>query len=169
MSNWTNKRPKLKFQKQRFDYISESLSILALLILILIPIYHYNSSPDSIPSHFDLFGDPDDYARRGIVWLLPILGIILYTVLFFIQKIPHQFNYIVEITEENAERQYRLSIRLLQILKLIITSVLAFVMYASIMTAYGKWSGLGSYFMPVFMVVIFGSMVIYLVISSRTK
>lgn len=162
-------QPKLKLNQQRSDLIVEVVAGIALLILIGIPIYYFSVVPDNVPSHFNLFGQADSYKQKGIIWLLPILGTILYLALTVLQRIPHHFNYIIEITEANAERQYRLSIRLLQILKTIVTAVMAFVLYASIQTAFGNWNGLGNYFIPVFMVLIFAVIIVFLLKSYRIK
>ena len=80
----------------------------------------------------------------------------MFIMFYFIKKIPHTFNYGVKITEENAEAQYRIALRLMHSLNAIIMISFAYINYSTIQIALAKATGLGSAFTPVFLLGIFG-------------
>jgi hypothetical protein len=62
---------------------------------------------------------------------------------------PAVLNYVVDITPENAERQYRLATRMLRFLKLSIALIFAVVILFTYLTTKGQMNGLGAWFLPV--------------------
>jgi uncharacterized membrane protein len=70
--------------------------------------WHYHQTlPETIPIHFNFAGEADGYGEKGHIFALPAIATIVAIVLALLSKIPHQFNYLVAITEANAEKQYR--------------------------------------------------------------
>ena len=160
-------RPKIKIENEPIDWIVQSIGIIGIILLIGLPIFHYSSLPDIIPRHYGFNGKPDGFSGKGIIWTLPAIGLVMYAGMAILTKFPHIFNYLIEITSENAERQYKIATKLLRFLNTIIVCVFCYITYATIQTALGKQSGLGSYFTPIFMVLIFGSIGIYLYKSIK--
>jgi len=148
-------RPRIRIETTAFDLFLEGLSLLALLILVGLPLLywaqHWAQLPDSVPTHFDAAGRPDSYGSKGSLLALPFLGIALYVVLSFIQQVPHTFNYPVKITPDNAEPLFRHAVRMIRLLKVIITLGFAFILYRVIHTVLGQAEGLGAWFLPVFL------------------
>ncbi|WP_370450927.1 DUF1648 domain-containing protein [Olivibacter sp. XZL3] len=60
-----------------------------------------------VPTHFDVAGNPDDFGGKGALTALPIYATILYLFLTLLSYFPQYFNYLEEITVDNAEFQYR--------------------------------------------------------------
>lgn len=59
-----------------------------LIIFLLISWYFYGILPDTIPSHFDMNGLPDDYSAKSTVIILGIgISVILYFALTFLPMI----------------------------------------------------------------------------------
>ena len=160
-------RPKIKIENEPIDWIVQSIGIIGIILLIGLPIFHYSSLPDIIPRHYGFNGKPDGFSGKGIIWTLPAIGLVMYVGMAILNKFPHIFNYLIEITSENAERQYKIATKLLRFLNTIIVCVFCYITYATIQTALGKQSGLGSYFTPIFMVLIFGTIGIYLYKSIK--
>lgn len=152
------KRPKLSIPQAPIDRQLDLLAIVGMILLLLLPFYFYGDLPDRIPIHYDLNGVPDGYGHKTFIWLLPGLGGLLFWGLWQLKKYPHTFNYPQPITEQNAERLYRLSVRMLRSLNAIITGVFAYITYATIQTALGNQNGLGPSFMPIFLVLLFGTL-----------
>ena len=124
-----NNRPKVEISWEPIDLISELINLLLLLSMWGFVIYHYQSLPDTIPVHFNAAGEADDYGGKMTIIILPAIATLTYLLIFFLGKYPHLHNYMVNITEENAERNYRLSTRLLRYVNmfcLIIIGVLVF-------------------------------------------
>lgn len=156
-------RPIIKLEWTAWDKILEGLGFLALVLLLVLPVYFYPELPDRIPKHYDAAGQVTAYGGKGMLWIVPILGLITYATLFFINKVPHIYNYLIEITPKNAERQYRMATRMIRTLNVIIVSTFLYSFYGTIQNALGNQVGLGKGFMPFFLIALFGTIVVYLV------
>ncbi len=156
-------RPKIKIELDLIDKIIEGIGILGILLLIGLPIIYYGDLPDTIPRHFGLNGEPDGFSGKGIIWTLPILGSIMYIGMVILNKHPHIFNYPKKITEENAERLYRITTKLIRFLNTAIVCIFSYMTYATIRTALGKQGGMGNYFILVFLILIIGILGYFLI------
>jgi hypothetical protein len=80
-----------------------------------------------------------------VILLFPILGSVLYLLLTIINFFPHAFNYLKEITEDNALNQYTLATKMIRVLKLsilLIFSTLTVIIHLSAtyqIKAMGYW------------------------------
>ena len=130
-----------------FDYAMEIIAVGSILTMITASLYTYGSLPEQIPTHFGPNGLPDRFGSKTHVFLLPILGTVLYGFMTFITRRPHQFNYLVKITTENAERQYTMATRMLRFMKVFVTLLFAFLTIRTIQIALGDTAGLGNWFL----------------------
>lgn len=151
-------RPKIKIELDLFDKLIAGTGILGALLLIGLPFFYYGDLPNIIPRHYALSGEADGFSGKGVIWILPLVGLIMYTGMAVLNKHPHILNYPKEITEENAERLYRLATKMIRFLNTEIVCIFSYMTYATIQTALGKQSGLGNYFIPIFIVLIFGTL-----------
>ncbi len=139
-----------------FDKTIEVIGFIGLLLLIGIPIIYYGKLPENIPTHFDLNGQADGFGSRGMIWILPAIGVLTYIGLFFLNKYPHVFNYPQKVTPENAERLYRIATKMTRILNTLIVCFSAYITYSIIQTALGNQEGLGVGYAITFVVLIMG-------------
>ena len=146
------KRPKLKIEIETIDKIYNTLSIVGLLLLLSIPAYYYGNLPDQIPIHFGADGKADGFGSKNTIWMMPGLGFLMFTGLWSLAKVPHVYNYPVEITEENAAIQYQKGARLIRVLNALIMLVFAYITYKMTRSATGAVADLPHYFTPLFMV-----------------
>ncbi len=163
------KQPKIIIKKDNTDKAIEGIGLAALFILVFLPLYYFNELPDEIPRHFDHKGDPTAFSSKNIIWLFPTIGALTYLALALLTRIPHLYNYPKLITAENAKRQYKGATRLIRILNTVIVSIFAYIQYVIIQTALGDTSGLGAWFLPVFLLVVFAPIVWFMVKSFRSK
>jgi uncharacterized membrane protein len=113
---------------------------------------HYSALPETIPSHFNSFGTPDGYGSKTSIIALPLIGVVLFFLLSFINKLPRKFiNYPYKITLENEERQHKNTIMMLAFLRTLLTLMFSYLTYYSIQTGLGKAEGLGSHFTLIFL------------------
>ncbi|MGY6742005.1 MAG: DUF1648 domain-containing protein [Cecembia sp.] len=162
-------RPIIKLQWSAMDKIMEGLGFLALVLLLVLPIYFYPELPDRIPRHYNVSGQVTAYWGKGMIWMMPIMGLITYAGLFFLNKVPHVFNYPTAITPENAEKQYRGATRMMRTLNLTIVFIFLYLTYSTIQTSLGVQEGLSEFFIGLAMGLLTGVIVIYLVWSLKTK
>lgn len=151
------KRPKLKIELEPIDKVMEFFGFLGLLILIILPIYFFDKLPETIPIHYGAKGMPDGFGGKEAIWLVPIIGLIIYFGLIWINKYPHAFNYTQKVTKENARRLYTNSTRMIRILNAIITGIFAYITYSTIQTALGNQNGLGNWFLLIFLILTLGT------------
>ncbi len=159
-------RPNLKIQLDRFDYFFETITIIGLISLIIIPFIFYDRLPETMPKHFDLHGNPDAYGSKGMVWFLPTLGIILYAGLSLLCKYPHTFNYPTKVTNENAGNIYKKGIIIIRLVKLTVISLFIFLNFKLIEIGLGQLDKLSVIFLPIILIIFFG-MTVFAIIWMR--
>lgn len=152
----------MKIELESIDKIIEWLGVLGLLILIGLPLYYFNELPETIPRHFGADGKPDAFSGKGIIWTLPVIGLAMYTGLFWLNKYPHIFNYPQQVSQENAKRLYTVGKRMIRTLNTLITCLFAYITYSTIQVALGNQSGLGTWFLPVFLILTLGTTAYFL-------
>jgi uncharacterized membrane protein len=162
-------RPKVKLKRTTIDWIIEVAGFSFLVVLIALPLIWYNKLPETIPVHFNAAGEPDGYGGRATLWILPVTGFFMWLLLTVIEAFPQIYNFPVKITPENIVTQYRMATRLIRILKAVILIIFSFISFQTIKTATGGASGLGKAFLPVFLLITFGVIIIYLVRSMNNS
>jgi uncharacterized membrane protein len=162
-------RPKIKITLTFTDWIIEFVAFLFFIIMIGLPLIYSGKLPERIPVHFNFAGVPDGYGTVVTLWILPVTGAIMYLGMTILQAYPHIYNYPVEITSENILIQYKLAVRLIRILKTLILVIFSFISYKTIKTALGNSAGLGKAFLPVFLLLTFGIIIIYFVRSLNNR
>lgn len=140
-------RPKIQVSFQTVDIAIELASIALLLLMWLHAITEYSNLPETITTHFNGSGKADDYSSKAFIWLLPIIGTLLFAGLFILNRFPHLHNYTVNITDKNALQQYRFSTRLLRIVNFLCALLMAYISYHIISGAADESSSLGSGFL----------------------
>ncbi len=107
-------------------------------------------------------------SKQSLIYLAAT-GVVLYLLMFILSRYPHLYNYIWPITEANAETQYRMASTFMIVMANIIIWLFAYMSWQTIQTALGHAEGLGSWFLVAFMVLTFGSVVVYLLVASRAR
>lgn len=149
------KRPRIKIPLTKLDIYLEFMTGLILVIYFVILDLSWFKLPNIIPSHFNFAGEIDAYGGKSALLILLFIVLALYVLLSIISKFPHVYNYPVEITEENAEKQYRNAIRLMRVMKFVIVVIFTYIQYAIVRSAINQKSELGIWFLPVFLIVMF--------------
>ena len=162
-------QPKIKIKLNIMDVIIEVIGFLAILCLILLPLYHYESIPEEIPRHYGLDGKPDAYDSKNVLYTLPAIGVIMYIALSILNRFPHLFNYAVSITKENAKAQYKNASKLIRYLNTFLAIVFLYITHSAIQTAYGNKDGLGEFFIFIFLFVITEGIIFFLLRSFERR
>jgi len=163
------KRPKLKVELENLDKVYNAISIVGLLLLVGIPAYYYGSLPDEIPVHFGADGEADGFGSKQSIWMMPGIGVLMFGGLWALSKVPHVYNYPVEITEENAAAQYQAGARLIRVLNALIMIVFAYITYKMTRSATGQFEDLPSYFTPLLIVTMTIIIGVYIFQSATSK
>lgn len=145
-------------------FLGASLILGTFLYLAL----HYPNLPPEIPRHYNLQGEPDAWAHKGIIWILPVLSLFLFVGLMLLARYPQLFNYAVEIHDNNRTHQYRLAQSLVALIALITTLIFAYLSYGTIEVGRGNWVELNPWFTVLMIGLIFMVMIFYLILSKRS-
>ncbi|MBR9915313.1 MAG: DUF1648 domain-containing protein [Algicola sp.] len=142
-------RPKIAVPKTPLDIIIDLITATIILLMFVYTAINYSELPEIVPSHFNGKGEVDGRSDKYILWLLPCIGLVTFVGLYILNKYPHIHNYMVNITEDNALKNYRLSTRIVRFTNLFVAVVFSVVLFTIIQTAQGHTLRLGSWFIPV--------------------
>jgi uncharacterized membrane protein len=162
-------RPKIRPPCNFFDRVLEAIAIGGILIGVFLVIRGWSGLPVTIPTHFDATGNADGWGPKYMILLLPSISVVMIPLMLFLRRFPWLTNTLVQITEENAEHQYALIVRLLSVLACVISLLFLSLVYDTIAIAGGGTSLLGSWFMPAFIIPIVGSLLWYFVSAVHAR
>jgi len=153
---------KLKYTK--FQKVIEIITIILLISIWAYLILSWGNIPDKIPGHYNGAGVVDRWGSKNEILVMPIASIALYALLTMVSYFPSTWNIPVEITEENREFVYRNVKTMLSLLKLEVITTFTYITYCNINTI-----SLGVWFLPVELILIFGTLIYFIVKVSKKK
>jgi uncharacterized membrane protein len=113
-------RPKINLPLTGLQLKLEVLAFALLAALWAYVLFVYGSLPNSIPMHFNTAGQVDNWGNKNTIFLMPTLATVICVGFYFLCKVPHIHNYMVNITPENAAYQYSNSTLLLRVVKVMV-------------------------------------------------
>ena len=158
-------RPRIKPSLSVTDKFVEVVCLTLLFFMWGFTVHIFFKMPDIIPIHFNAAGEVNNYGSKRTIFLAPVIATIIFWVLSMLNKYPWIFNYMVDITESNAARQYAIATRLLRFLKLNIVIIVAIVTIYIYLSVKGISKGPGLWFLPFVCILMLGPTV-YLIIKS---
>lgn len=156
----------MKLSKSRLAKVLDIVTLGVFLAGVIYLILQFPGLPDRVPGHYDATGNVDRLGSKMELWLLPVIAAALWIGMAFLEKYPHTFNY-MNLREDNIEAQYRNGMLMLNVLKNESVLLFSYLSYQGVRIALGEADGLGVYFMPIFLGVIFGSMIIFIIRMFR--
>lgn len=161
-------RPVLKIKQTPIEKILNIIAFVIFLGSILYILFEWSSMPNEVPGHYNAIGEVDRWGRKGELWIVPFVGLVLWVGLSILEKFPHIHNY-SNLTEDNAEQQYKNSRLMLNFLKNEILLIFAYINWKDIQVAKGQAESLGICFLPIFLIIIFGTLIFFVLRSLRLK
>lgn len=151
---------KLKYTK--FQKIIELFTIIIILGMWIYLIKSWGSLPNKIPVHYNGAGAADDWDDKSNVLAVPITSSVLYILITILSFFPSIWNTPVAITEENRKSVY-LNLRNMIILsKFEMVGIFAYLTYCDI-----KSQSLGVLFLPIALIVVFGTVIYYAIKACK--
>lgn len=155
----------MKVERSAYDTISDVVSLVCIIGVILYLILTWDKIPNKIPGHYNGAGEIDKITSKSSLIVLPIVTIIMYLFLFIIENIPQIWNTGgVKITEKNKALVYRTTKNLLVSIKMIIVIVFS---YLTINSSIG--TNLPVAFIPIFLIIMFGTIIYFIFKLVRIK
>jgi len=161
--------PKLKLKLTILDYLIEILGLLLFFSTWIFIISIYKSLPDIIPIHYNALGTADNFGKKWMILSLPIVSTVLFIGLTLLNYFPESFNYPTKINEDNALIQYTYATRLIRYLKLVIVFIFGILLYQTTRYPLNQNDGLGIWFLPMFLGLIFIPLIFYVLKSVKPK
>lgn len=143
----------MKVEKTKGDKLADAGCILLLIANVIFVGFSWRPLPDTIPAHYNVFGEIDRWGSKTEILLLPAIACLLYVFMKIIEHNPRLWNTGVTVTEDNRERVYCVLQHLLSTMKLEITGMFLFLTLENVSS-----TPLSVWFLPVSMAVIFGSL-----------
>lgn len=162
-------RPKINLKLTTTEKTLELIGWISIIAIWILTIANYNNLPETIPIHFNSTGQADGFGGKATILTLPLIATILFLGMTILNKYPHIFNYPNSITKENALIQYTNVTKLIRYLKLIIVLVFGLIEFETIQNAHGTAEGLGIWFLPLTMAMIFIPLIYFVLKSINIK
>ncbi|MCL6444773.1 MAG: DUF1648 domain-containing protein [Alicyclobacillus sp.] len=163
-------RPHIVPPNRWWDYVFITAGATIVLVNIIYTCYVWMLLPNTIPTHFSVSGQPNQWGGKGNVIPLPIISLLLYALFIVFRRFPWLMNYPVAVTPHNAIRLYSYARLLMAIMALESSAFLFASQLGIVRTALGKQHGLGSIYLILVVVISLLVLIVFLVaMISRSK
>lgn len=140
--------------------VLESVAILALVAMFATTAMRWNELPERYPVHFNASGMPDRWSTKNGSLGLPVIATGLYALLTLISAKARRFNVPRGVNQNAPEVRAELQ-QFITAVKTVMVVMFAYTQWRSLAVAARQADGLGSAFLPVFLVMTFGVAVFY--------
>lgn len=130
-------RPVIRNSNTIMEKVLEIILLFIVVLMVIWPICQFARLPETVPIHINIHGDIDGYGSRIVVLVLPIVGVLLYVGLTVLQRVPHLYNYPIEVTDDNAHLLYALGVQMIRFVKAIMIILFVYLTYSFICLARG--------------------------------
>ena len=154
----------MPIKRSKYDVTINLICLLLLSGLVVYLLINWSDIPDKIPGHYNAMGEVDRWGNKGELLFLPIIGWIMYIGITVLQHFPQVWNTGVTVTEENKARIYPILKNIIGTTKLLVVGVFVIL---DINSALAK--SLPIWFLPIFLVLMFGSIIFSVVKLTRAK
>lgn len=162
-------RPKMKILLSSVDKILEITGRCIIILLWMLALFAFLKMPNTIPTHLNASGQADKYGNKGTIFILPIIATIIFIGITILSHYPHIFNYLNKITEANAADQYSIAVRMLRFLKVLVAILFTIIVLITFFTSIHITNGLGSWFLPLTILVFFIPTTYSIIISMNRR
>lgn len=154
----------MKVKSNYYDKVIEILCLLCLFGVIFYLVINWGNIPNEIPGHYNAAGEIDRITDKNSILVLLAVTWIMYIGLTAITHFPSIWNTGVTVTEENKGKVYRILKYMLVTEKLLVVCIFSFLTIHSTMG-----DALPAFFLPVFLTLVFGTMVITGICLMKAK
>ena len=136
---------------QKFWMLLGGGILVALLVALLVL---WPQIPEQIPGHYNAQGEVTRYDGKGAVWIMPIIGMILYAGLLLLSFFPQAWNTPIHVTRENRLRVLSRTRDMLCWMAVLLSALFSYIGLS--MTGLVE---LGAWFLPVELLLVFGLLI----------
>jgi uncharacterized membrane protein len=154
----------MKTERTGYDVFVNVICIGLLVGILVYLCISWSSIPAEIPGHYNAAGVINRWGNKEELLILPIIAWFLFIGLSVIERFPQIWNTGIQITQTNKERVYGILKNLLVTEKLLMVAAFCFITVNSSLS-----KGLPVWFLPVFLLLIFGSIIFFIIKLMKAK
>jgi uncharacterized membrane protein len=150
------------------QWFLEGFSLLLVILMFAMLAVHWSQFPDQVPAHYGISGTPNGWHGKSFLLILPSVAALIWIVLTAAETKQHLINIPFEIDRSSPQVQ--------QVLRNMVITEKAFAMIVfawlaamMVRTALGLAQGLGAWFLPVSLALIFAPLIMYSVELLRLR
>lgn len=147
----------MQIRKNKYDVLTNMICLIVLLGTAAYINMVWVNIPDKIPAHYNAAGVVDRWGNKGELLITLFAGWIIFIGLTVLERFPQVWNTGVAVTKENKEAIYRILKNLLNTVKLFIVIMFTFL---TVNSSLGE--NLTVWFLPVTMILLFGSIIFFI-------
>ena len=102
------------------DWILEFFALLSILSVIVLFVFFWIEAPKIVPVHYNIYGVADRFGSKVTLIIIPIISIVSYLGLTFLNRFPYIFNFPVKVSEQNRTILYKTATTMIRWIKLFI-------------------------------------------------
>ena len=155
----------MKVKNNWFDMLADALC-LAMLAGVTVWIWQiWADIPPQVPTHYNALGEADGWGSKNMVIVFLVISWLMYVIISATEFFPQAWNTGVQVTEANRDRVYRTLKYMMKTTKLLTVGLFVFLLMSTAQT----WDSLGEWFLSVFLLVLFGQMVFWIIRLNKVK
>jgi uncharacterized membrane protein len=151
------------FRRPRVKTVRELIALAGLGFAVAVVADFYSRLPERIATHFNEAGVANGFGARSTLWVLVGTAVLLYSTLSVINIVPPIVNLKRPLAPEREKVVLAESMAMVGWIKAVVCWMFAYICLAMVRNGMGLQAGLGTWFLPVTLVAVFGTCVFYLV------
>jgi uncharacterized membrane protein len=164
MNKWLS-----KIDYKKVNMIMDAISALSIIGMIVCTFFLWKNSLDPVPMHYNFNGEVDTYGSKSSMLILLFIDVICYVGIALLSKYPEVYNYCVEINEENREKQFLMAQTFMKAINAEITVIFFYIQLHTLIGITTGRQNLSVGFMPLFLIILFGTIGFYILKSRKSK
>jgi uncharacterized membrane protein len=143
--------------------VRELIALAGLVFAVAVVADFYSRLPERIATHFNEAGVANGFGARSTLWVLVGIAVLLYATLSAISFVPRMVNLKRPLAPEREKVVLAESMAMVGWVKAAVCWMFAYICLAMVRNGMGLQVGLGAWFLPVTLAVVFGTCGFYLV------
>jgi len=150
------------FWRAALKTIRELIALAGLVFAAAVVADFYSRLPERIATHFNGAGAANGFGARSTLWVLVGIAFLLYAALSAISFLPRVVNLKRPLAPEREKMVLAESMAMVGWIKVELCWMFAYLCLAMVRNGMGLQVGLGAWFLPVTLVVVFGTCAFYM-------
>ena len=144
------------------------ITLIVFVFTIIFTAIQFPNLPSEVPSHYNIMGEADAWANKWFIFFIPLLGFGLWLLLGQVEKFPEFIN-MPNGGEPLNKEQLKNSVVLMYMIRNEVLLFMSLLTLKEVFTAIGYQINLGVWEFVIFIVVMTGTIMWYIVKNKQLK